>query len=469
MRRVGRWAVAGLAFAMLLAGGTIPATGQEAATLRLTLEQALDLASGSNPELRRATNSTLLNGTEMRTTWLDQLLPSASLTLFNTGFTGNLQRKALDVFGNPVAKPGAEWNYFSRTTHNLGFRWEFQGPSLFQAYRRQTLVNEDRDLARVRALTDVQIRVRRLYLAALEQRALMQAEEELIEARTIDLDVAERLFSLALKTRVDLLNAELAIEQQRLALRQQEAAYERALLSLKTAMGLTDTRPIEIVDEELPVFDPVDFDADALVSRALEVNPALRQSEVAISTAKLGLSEQKRAWWPKIAMGIDVYRQAYSQKGEALFDPSVSRDLESQFFVNFSLPILNGVFRQNTDRQRAAIDLSNQRETDRQARLELEEAVRGALLDLENQWESLRLSERSNAIADEALRLAREEYRLGTRSFEDLRSGFQQEADTRRQVITARHSFVKALLTLAEAVGTPIGEMIPASSGAGGS
>ena len=49
-----------------------------------------------------------------------------------------------------------------------------------------------------------------------------------------------------------------------------------------------------------------------------------------------------------------------------------------------------------------------------------------------------------------------EEYRLGTRSFEELRSAFQQEADTRRQVITARHAFVDALLTLEEAVGASV-------------
>ena len=41
--------------------------------------------------------------------------------------------------------------------------------------------------------------------------------------------------------------------------------------------------------------------------------------------------------------------------------------------------------------------------------------------------------------------------------FEDLRSAFDQEAGTRRQVISARHSFVDALLSLEEAVGTRIG------------
>jgi outer membrane protein TolC len=82
--------------------------------------------------------------------------------------------------------------------------------------------------------------------------------------------------------------------------------------------------------------------------------------------------------------------------------------------------------------------------------------VRGALLELGNQYESLRLTERQTLIAEEAVRLAREEYRLGSRSFEDLRPTIDQEAETRRQVIQARHAFVDALLSLEEAVGARV-------------
>lgn len=449
---------------LLAMASTASLASAQDAPLHLTLDQALGVASGSNPALRQATASAGLNGTEMRTTWVDQLLPRARLTLFQTQFTGNLQRQAFDDFGNPIQNPSADWNYFSRTVHNLNFAWTFQGPSLIQAHQRQRLLNQDRDLGVARALTDVQVQVQQRYLDALEQRELMDAEEALIEARTIDLDVAERLFELGMKTRVDVLNAELAIQQQTLALRQQSALYERALLSLRTAMGVDDGRDIEIASEALPIFDPVDFDADALISRAFDVNPVLLQSDLAVQTAQLGLSEQKSAWWPRITAGVDVYQQAFASGGDALFDPALTGKTESQFFVQFAIPVLNGFFQQRSAQAAASVDVSNQREADRQARLELEETIRGALLDLENQWTSYELSELSNEIAAEALRLAREEYRLGSRSFEDLRSSFQQESTTRRDSIAARYNFVDALLALEEAVGSSVREMIPAGS-----
>jgi outer membrane protein len=430
--------------------------GEGPVALQLSLDQALALAAGENPTVRRAVNDAGLNGTEMRSTWLDQLLPQASLTLFNTGFTGNLQRQAFDNFGNPIANPQAEWNYFSRTLHSLSFAWSFQGMSLVHAHRRQTLLNETRDVGERVALNDVQVEVQRRYLDALEQRALMQAEEELLEARQIDHDVAVRLFSLALRTRVDVLSAELGVEQQRLVLEQQQTEYTRALYALRAAMGSSDARPIEVVETEVPIFDPSMLDATDLISRALVSSPDLLRSDLAVRTAEVGLSERKSQWWPQVNAGFDIYKQSFREQGDALFDPSVTGNYESQFFVQFSIPVLDGVFRQGTEQAQASVELANRREDDREARIALEATIHAALLDLRNGWTSFRLAERSNEIAAEALRLAREEYRLGTRSFEELRSAVEQEADTRRQVISTRHGFFDTLLVLEQSVGTPL-------------
>lgn len=457
-------------FAMVIALGLLagPLTGQErpvesdpstvqaAEPLTLTLDDALDFAAGANPTLRQANNTATLNAAESRSLWFTQLLPSASLTLFETGFTGNLRRRALDNFGNPIPNPGAEWNYFSSTSHRFGLNWSIQGPSLLQAHRTQDLTNRDRELAVRGALTDVQSEVQRLYMDALEQGELMMAEEALIEARQIDLDVAQRLFELALRTRVDVLSAELQLEQQRLTHRQQAGAYERALLALRTAMGLSEDRPLELSDEPLPLFDPARLDGDALITRASEVNAGLLRSEVSMRSSEVAMARRRADWWPQVDVGMSVFKVAYEPYGEALFEPPGTSELESQFYVQLSFPILNGYFQSQVERDRAAVDLQNSRELDRQARLELEEAIRGALLDLENEWASLQLAERSLVIAEETLRLAREEYRLGTRTFSDLRDSFQQEADTRRGVITTRHRFVDALLTLEAAVGAPV-------------
>lgn len=425
-------------------------------TLRLSLDEALRLAEGGNPAYRQTENSLGLNPVESRTTWLGELIPSVSLSLFNTSYTGNLQRLGVDNLGNPLENPSPEWVYFSNTSQALNVSWQFQGLSLFDTHRRQRLVNRERVLASSAALTGLRVDVRRQYMDALEQQELARAEEGLVAARELDREVAERLFSMAARTRVDVLNAELAIEQQRLELQRQESAYQRALISLGTTLGLDGPEAMALADEPLPIFDPATLNVETLVRRALDANPRLRQSEVSVRQADVAVSEQRNNWWPQVSMGFDVFRRAQERNEDALFDMSFDQDLDQRFFLQLSLPVFNNFFEKRRAAEQASVELDNRREADRETRLEVEEAVRVARLELENQWETLRLAERSREIAEEALRLAREEYRLGSRSFEDLRSSFDQEAETRRQVIAARYGFVDALLDLEAAVGEPV-------------
>jgi len=439
----------------------IPAYDAPASPTVLTLDDAIELAGRSSPELQRARNSARLNSVSMRTLWIDQLLPQPSVTLFTTAFTGNLQRESFDDFGNPVANPQADWRYFSRTRHGLSLSWSFQGPSLLHAYRRQKLTNEARTVAREVVLTDVQFEVRRSYMNALEQRALLAAERELLDARRIDLDVAERLFSLTLRTQVDVLNAELAIEEQRLALRRQETAHARALLDLRAAVGSIDEAPFEVAEMDLPIFDPSFLDPEVLLSRAFETSTEMRRRDVDVRQVQLDVAEERAEWWPEVSAGFDVYRQSFADAGTGLFDPLLDRSIESQFFVQFTLPVLSGVVQQRFEQQKAGVDLANMREARRQDRIDLEANIRGRLLDLGDRWASLRLAERAHAIAQEALEVAREHYRLGTISFEDLRANFQRAAAARRQIITERYGFYDDFLALDEAVGGTLQELVP--------
>lgn len=456
---------ASLMVALVVASFPLGGMAQQADTLILTLDEALERARGSNPAYRRAVNSAALNGTEMRTTWFGQVLPQAELTLFQTQFTGNLTRRAFDNFGNPIERPETDWTYFSQTNQSLDLTWSIQGASIFNALDRQRLTNLDRDIAEVRALTDVQIAVRRAYMDVLERRDLLRAEEATLEGRRTDRDAAERLFGLAMKTRVDVLNAELAEEQQMLAVRQARSAHEQARLTLRTRLGDPDLPPLRLAETSLPVFDPVGLAADDLVRTALDVNPEVRQVDVAVRAADLGVAEAKRSWWPSLFMNFNVARRPQASQGDALFDVSFDETLDQRFGVGLSFPMFNDYFQNQQGIHRARVDLRNQQESRRETELRIEETVRSALLELENQYESLRLAERSAEIAGEALRLAREEYRLGSRTFEALRDAFDQEADTRRQVIQARHSFVDALLSLEEAVGT---QVRPSGAGLGG-
>ena len=432
------------------------ATSVAGDTVVLTLDDALRIASSANPGYRRTVNEVGLNAVDTRATWANQVLPTARLGLFETNYTGNVQRIGVDDFGNPVAKPDADWFFRSRTSPSLSLNWTLQGTSVFDAVRSQSLTNRGRLLDEAVALTELTTQVRRRYYEVLRQRETVALEGALAEARRSELELARRLFALAGNTRVDVLQAELAVERQASAVRQQRNELERSRLALRTALGDGGLGPFRLADEPVPVFDPAELDADALVAMARDASPAARRARAAVESERVQVSSARNAWWPDLSVSYNVYRRTQEQETAGLFDPPFDQELEQSFSVSLGFPFFNDFFGNRREIETAEVALDNAEESLRETLIAADEAVRVALLELETQWESLRLARRSLEIAGEALELAREEYRLGTRTFAELQQTVESESEARRELLAARFGFVGALLDLEEAVGGPV-------------
>ncbi|HSM03769.1 MAG TPA: TolC family protein [Longimicrobiales bacterium] len=420
----------------------------------LTLPEAVDLARRSNPTFRQAVGALDLNGVERRAALTSQVFPNVDINLFQTGYGGNLTRRAFDNFGRPIEDPQAEWVYNSSTSQGISVSWDIQGLSFLNALKRQDRTNADRVLALATRGWVLESEVRRRFLDALEQRELLDVEQAVREARVVDLAAAQRLFDIAQRTRVDVLTAELQVAQQDQNIQQQARTYEQALLALRSYIGDVDLGPFEPAPLEFEVFDPSAFEAQALVQLALEANPGLREARAGVSGAELGVQEAKEAWFPTLGLRFDYGRLAQTIDGDAFLDFSPEpNDWQSSFRIFVGVPLFNDFFQDRAELARAQVELDNQEETLREQRLEVDRQVRTELINLNNQYQTLQLASRSQEIADEAVRLAREEYRIGTRTTEQLQETVTQAADARRQVIQARYGFADALLALEEVMG----------------
>lgn len=422
--------------------------------LRLTLEDAVAIARSANPGFRQAVAALDLNGVERRATLATQVLPNLDITLLRTGFGGNLTRRAFDNFGRPIEDPTAEWVTNSNTQQGISLSWNIQGTSFLHALKRQDRTNNDRILALANQGWALEAEVRRLYFDALEQGELLDVETRIREAREVDLESARRLFEIAQRSRVDVLNAELQVAQQDQNIQAQSRTYEQALLALRAYMGDGTIAPFEPTPVDFNVFDPSGIPADTLVRLALEANPGLREARASVSGAQLGVSEAKESWFPTLGVSFDYGRLAQTRRSDAFLDFSPEpNDWQSSFSIFLGLPVLENFFQDRAELAQAQVELDAQEEQLRERRLEVDRTVRTEWINLNNQYQSLQLARRSFDIAGEAVRLAREEYRLGTRTFEQLQESVTAQADAARQAIQARYGFVDAYLALEEAMG----------------
>lgn len=463
-----RGAAAVLALAVFGASPTA-AAGQAAPadTLQLSLEEAYRIASRTNPGYRKAQAALRLNGPETREAWFGQMLPRISLNPLSTTYSGRLTQQAEDFFGNPIENPESSFVYSSSTGQGLSLNWTLQGANLLNFGRRQRLTNRGRRLESDAALQELRTEVRRQYYVALRERELLELERVLLDARRVDLDVAQQLFRFAARTRVDVLNAELEIERQNLAINRQRSRHEQALLKVRTILGDPDLPPIRLVPEEgeSAIFDPAALDVARLADLAMGANPGIRRQRAAVEEAAQGVKERRTRWWPRLDAGYSYGRFANTRGDGALFDLSSDNDIESRFFLGLSLPFFGDFFRNRADIAEAAVGLDQADEELLRVRLDVAERVESAALTLANEFEGYRLAERSLAIAEEALELAGEEYRLGTRTFEQFRESVRLEAEARRQLIEARYAFLDGLVTLEDAAGARVGADAPGGGG----
>lgn len=479
MRRHRTTTAATLILAGALAGGgaapadasALPAAAaQEGDTITLALDEAIAIAEANNPAYRRALNELDVGGPQARATWMGEVLPSMSVSLLSTGFRGSRQLQALDEFGRPADNPDTDWVYSSDTGQGLNLTWSLQGRSLFNALDDLDLDDRSRELAVERSGFGTEAQVRRQYFAVLRQRELLGTQVAALASLERDLEATELLYRSAENSRVDVLNAELAIENQQRAIQQQRRALEQTLLTLRTTLGDPDLPPVRLEAAPLPVFDPSGLDDEELVGRALEAHPDMRQAEVDLDRARLGVSQAKGSRWPSLSVSYNLGRQAFHRGGsDALFDFSHEpNELNNSFRIGLSVPYLNNYFQNRSTEVQAEVALRNQRESNKETRLQVEQQVRSQLVELRNQYENLRGSERRHQISEEALGLARDEYRIGTRTFRELDDLVEQERTDRLQVITDRYNFVDALFNLEDAVGVPVRGEPPVADGSGG-
>lgn len=451
LRWTGGTAATLVALAVAVSVPGARASGQEAqpATV-IELQTALSMAAEHSPRYRRALNTIQLAEPESRQAW-GSFLPTLNASLGTSQFFRR-ETQALDFFGNPIENPQTETVFSSQSQQGLSLGVDlFRGGARFHELGQARAQGEARRSLGERELNAVLAGVHRQFLEAQKQRQLLGLEEELLAARQRDLEMTQRLFDLTTKNRSDLLGTQLEVETQRAAVRRVIGEYEKALLSLRTAIGDRDLLDIDVADTAPVTFDPATLDVEDLVERALSASPRVREVHATSRANQAALKGQRSTRWPSVSLNTFVGRSSFGLDQNALFDVN-PEDFGGSIGLSFSIPLFQ---RFETSYQIATADATyrNSLEDLREMELQVEEEVRGRFLDLQTAWATLRQSATGQEIADERLRIVREEYRLAGATFEDLQAAIRTAAEARRTALEERYAFASALVDLYEAAG----------------
>lgn len=431
-------------------GGTLLA--QEAEPPELDLQEALEIATRSNPGMRRAMNELDLNTPSVRASW-GSFLPTLNL---NLGTSASFRRETfgVDNLGRPIENPQPEWVTTSSSSQSIS-----SSLTLFDGGRRRNQLRVEQARARTRSagvegeLITLRAGVERAFLAAVQQRMLLGVEEELLANRIRELESTRRLFQVAIRDQVDVLGAELAVQQQERQVELVSGEFRKAILALRSQLGDRELPPFTVPLQDPEVFDPSRLDVEELVRRALASSPRVVEQELAVSTARASLSATRaQLRIPTVSISGNFGRSDGQRNWGGFLDPNPNGSRGGGMSLGFSIPGFGG-FSSFSQIAQSDVALRNAVETERQVRLQVEEEIRGRLIDLERAWRSLELARRSLAVAERRLELTREKYQLATATFEELSSTAEQAAEQRRNVTNEQFNFATARIALEEAAG----------------
>jgi outer membrane protein len=479
----------------LLVCAALPARAQapQAGGPTLTLEEALSLASRSNPDLVQTRNARRSAGAALRSAY-GELLPSADASFQSQFRQGGTQ---------PINGVTFETSDIRQSNYWLGVQYRI-GPGTLLSPRVQK-ANLDAADADVGAM-DARIRsdVAQQYLTALQAAATADLQDTLVIVAEQQLELARARAAVGAGTQLDVSKAEVGLGQQRVQALQRRNTAEIEKLRLFTLMGVPQPDNVRLTSE-FPVVEP-SIDLDSLMDLAERRNPGLNALRSRSRAAGLQVKQARAQYLPTLSLstGWGGYTYEYTnpdflvqqarfgtqQNFQQCSDMNVIRatsglsqftcgapDLSPDevarirsdndqfpfgfekspwsFTATVSLPIFDN-FQREQRVQEAQVGRSNAEARERARALTLRQEITSAYRTLVTAARSVTLQEQNARTAREELRLAQERYRVGAATFLDVTTarGSVERAETDR--INAIYDYHRAQAALEAAVGRPL-------------
>ena len=471
--------------------------GQE--PVRLTLDEAIDLARQNNPTFLSTQNNEAAADWGVREAVSNLFVPS----LTATGFA---QRRSpgIDLLGGAFAIGGVEQGASYRSGYTLTARYALNGNTIFGVSSAKAEQNAARAFTNAAEFVMGSL-VTLQYMTVLRARDQVRVNQRQVERSIENLEIAQARVDVQAAIITDAKQAQVQVGRDSVALLRAESSLRVGTLRLLETVGLDLGSDVELVSQ-FEVFRP-SWTNSELISIALESHPGLnaivaneaarsanlRQARgqyfpsvalsgswsgytnqiqngsfnVAAAEAGLGRSVANCQTFNNISAGLTTPLAGFPQDCGALELSEGARqailDNNDVFPFNFqsipfsatlsvSFPIFNGF-----SRERQASVAANQLEdavySRRAEELRIRTAVTSAYDALTTSFSVVQVEERNREVAVEQLELSRQRYTLGADNFLVLLEAERVMAEGERAYLDGLYAFHIELANLENAVG----------------
>jgi NodT family efflux transporter outer membrane factor (OMF) lipoprotein len=410
-----------------------------------TLDRLIDIAYRQNLTLLAA-GTRVLEARAVLGVSIGEFYPQTQQVGANVSYN---QASAVDPTSNPTHELGNYW----RASLGTQIDWELD---FWGKFRRGVESADASYLASIATYDDVLVTlvgdVATSYVGIRTLQQQIRIAQENVVKQKRALQIAQDRFHGGTSTALDVFQAQNVLAQTESVIPQLTAQLQQGQDALRVLLGMAPESLDGLLagPETIPV--PPRSVAIGIPADLIRRRPDIRSAELqaAAQSAQIGMA--KADLFPAFALGGAFGTVAGSSGQNRLNEVFSSRGIQFAFGSSFSWPILNyGQITNNVRVQDARLQtlLINYQNSVLQAQQEVESSLSG-FLQGRMQVDLLR---RSVAAATEALRIALEQYRLGTRDFTTVLTAEQNLYQAQNNLAIASGNLSASLVSLYRALG----------------
>ena len=287
---------------------------------------------------------------------------------------------------------------------------------------------------------DIRLTVDQAFYQALTAQAVLKVAQETVAQRQATFDQISALTKSKLRSTLDQSFAGVQLSQAKLMLLDAQNNEENTMASLNNVLGSEQNVQYTLVDETPANPEPAPQDAEALLKTALAARPDLAAMNYNFTAAKQYSKAERDLWMPTVS--------ALAAVGGT---PVRADQIQSNWYgaagANINIPVFNG-FLFNARSQEARLRANAAGEQVRNLRDRIARDVRIAVLNSQNAYQKIGVTQSMLDQASMALDLAQARYKIGLSGIVELTQAQLGLTQAQIAYTTARYAYETSLAEL---------------------
>ncbi|MBF4491124.1 TolC family protein [Flavobacterium sp. JLP] len=407
----------------------------------LTIEDAMKIALENNFEIKIAKNNSKISETNV-TIGNAGMLPSAAASITDNNSVTNSSQTRQD--GTSTSLDNAKNNSLN---YGVSLGWTvFDGMKMFARLDQLKELQRLGDAELKRTILVKIGQVNSAYYDLVQQQHQLSALDTTIVISKQRLTLAQNRFSIGKASKLEVLNAQVDLNSDQVALLRQKESYANAKILLNQYLARDPKIDFKVTD--LVTVDNTLVLAD-LINLAQKQNPALESQIINKRIAELQLKQIKADRYPIVNL-TSGYNFAENQSSLGFTSQSSSKGFNYGF--NATLNIFDG-FNQHRNEKVAKIQIENSQIAIEQQNMILNTQLSTAFQTYLTNLELIDLEEDNEAIAKQNLDITLDKFRIGTITTLDFRTAQLNYVNAKVRYSNAQYEAKLSEIALKELAG----------------